>query len=130
MEEFVVGNTMRVESVPVNGSTERLFQLKKGGNHKRTLSLDLEKSRLESILEEEEGDHRPVTQSQSLPILKVEEDDYVSEVKINGIPVEYDNRLGCFVEIGLTSRAATPVAYDVWGAFKEWLMTCGGMCRD
>ena len=113
-----MGNTMRVESVPVNGSTERLFQLKKG-NHKRTLSLNLEKRRLESILEEKEGDYRLVTQSQSLPIIETYES--LSEKEKEGSP--FSN-----LKFGSSNRAAT--SSDVWGAFKEWLMTCGGMCRD
>ena len=113
-----MGNTNGVESVPVNGSTKRLFQLKKGGNHRRTLSL-VEKDRLEAILEGPEGDHRPVTQSKSLPLMLTYES--LSEKEKEGIP--FSN-----LKFGSSNRAAT--SSDVWGAFKEWLMTCGGMCRD
>ena len=62
-----MGNTNGVNLAAVEGRTERCFRLKQGGNHKRTLSLSFDNRRLEVILEGTEGDHRPVTQSQSLP---------------------------------------------------------------
>ena len=110
-----MGNTNGVAAV----GGQRYCQFKNGVYHKKTSSLSLEKSRLEAILEGNEGDHRPVTQSQSLPMIETYES--LSEKEKEGIP--FSN-----LKFGSSNRAAT--SSDVWGAFKEWLMTCGGMCRD
>ena len=90
-----MGNTNGVNLAAVEGRTERCCRLKQGGNH------------------------RPVTQSQSLPTMLTYES--LSEKEKEGIP--FSN-----LKFGSSNRAAT--SSDVWGAFKEWLMTCGGMCRD
>ena len=114
-----MGITNGVNLAAVKGRTERCFRLKQGGNHERTLSKIFKNRRLAAILEGTEGDHRPVAQSQSLPTMPTYES--LSEKEKEGI-------LFSNLKFGSSNRAAT--SSDVWGAFKEWLMTCGGMCRD